>query len=188
MNVSHIAIPYAKALFELAVEKNVLEECLKDMRAVADLCRKNKDFRMMLKSPLIKTDKKKQIFTRIFGESISKLTLTFLLIIIRKKRESFISDIAHVFVELYNEFKGIITTTLKTPIPASDEIRKEILALMKTQTKPEGSIELIEEVNPELIGGFVLQWNDKQYDASVRSQINKMQKSIEKMNLGLKSY
>ena len=86
MIVSHIAVPYAKALFELTLEKNLLEETMKDMQIVADLFEKNKDFRMMLKSPVISEAKKKIIFAKIFENALSKLTFTFLLIIIRKKR------------------------------------------------------------------------------------------------------
>ena len=184
MAVSHIAIPYAKALFELAVERNVLEETLKDIRVIAELCTDNRDFRLMLKSPLINTDKKKIIFTRIFGESISKLTLTYLLIIIRKKRESIIHDISLVFIELYKDYHGILTTLLQTAVPVTDDIRKKVLAVMKEQTSSQ--IELIEEVKEDLIGGFVLQWKDKMYDASIRHQIKKMHKGVARINLYVK--
>jgi F-type H+-transporting ATPase subunit delta len=184
MNVSQIAIPYAKALFELAIETNALEATLKDMNVVAELCNNSRDFRLMLKSPLVKSDKKKIIFTRIFGAVLSKMTFTYLLIIVKKKRESLIHDISVVFVDLYKEYKGILPTTLKTAVPVTDDIRKQVIALMKNQTKKE--IELIEEIKEELIGGFVLQWKDKQYDASIRSQISRMQKEVAKMNLYVK--
>jgi F-type H+-transporting ATPase subunit delta len=186
MNVSHIAIPYAKALFELSVEQNVLEETLQDMKDVAELCKNSREIRLLLKSPLVKTDKKKTIFTRIFGKVLSKLSFTYLLIIIKKKREFIIHDIALVFIELYKDYKGILTTTLKTAVPVTDDIRKSIIGLMKNQTK--GEIELIEEVREELIGGFVLQWKDKQYDASIRSQISRIQKGVAKMNLYVKGF
>ena len=184
MAVSHIAIPYAKALFELAVERNVLEETLKDIKVIAELCSNNRDFRMMLKSPLISTDKKKIIFTRIFGETLSNLTLSYLLIIIRKKRESIIHDIALVFIELYKDYHGILTTTLQTAVPVTDEVRREILAVMKNQTT--GEIDLIEQVKEDQIGGFVLQWKDKMYDASVRNQIKRMHKGVARVNLYVK--
>jgi len=185
MNVSHIAIPYAKALFELSVEQNVLEETLQDMKDVAELCKNSREIRLLLKSPLVKTDKKKTIFTRIFGKVLSKLSFTYLLIIIKKKREFIIHDIALVFIELYKDYKGILTTTLKTAVPITDDIRKSIIGVMKNQTK--GDIELIEEVREELIGGFVLQWKDKMYDASIRNQIKRMHKGVARINLYVKT-
>jgi len=186
MIVSHIAVPYAKALFDLTLEKNLLEETRKDMQVVANLVEKSKDFRMMLKSPVINEGKKRIIFTKIFEKVISKLTFTFLLIIIRKKRESYIGDIAFAFIELYNDHKGILTTTLKTATPVSDDIRLMVKDLMKNQSK--GVVELIEEVNSELIGGFILQWKDKQYNASILKQINRLQRGVTRVNLYKKGF
>jgi F-type H+-transporting ATPase subunit delta len=71
-------------------------------------------------------------------------------------------------------------------VPITDEIRAEVLEVMNKQTK--GSIELIEEVKEELIGGFVLQWKDMQYDASILSQINKMKKGMANINLYKKEF
>ena len=186
MIVSHIAVPYAKALFDLTLEKNLLEETMKDMQVVAALFKESRDFRMMLKSPVISEGKKKIIFARIFEKTLSKLTFTFLLIIIRKKRESYIGDIAFAFLELYNDYKGILATTLKTAVPVSDEIRLMVRDLMKNQSK--GEIELKEEVDPELIGGFILQWKDKQYNASILKQINRLQRGVTRVNLYKKEF
>jgi F-type H+-transporting ATPase subunit delta len=186
MIVSHIAVPYAKALFDLTLEKNSLEETMKDMQVVANLVENSKDFRMMLKSPVISEGKKKIIFARIFEKVLSKLTFTFLLIIIRKKRESYIGDIAFAFIELYNDHKGILTTTLKTATPVNDDIRLMIKNLMKNQTT--GAVELIEEVKAELIGGFILQWKDKQYNASILKQIHRLQRGVTRVNLYKKGF
>ena len=186
MIVSHIAVPYAKALFDLTVEKNMLEETMKDMQVVADLYAANKDFRMMLKSPVISEGKKRIIFTRIFENALSKLTFTFLFIIIRKKRESYIGDIAFAFIELYKDYKGILTTTLKTAVPVTDDIRLRVRDLMKNQSK--GELELVEEVNTELIGGFILQWKDKQYNASILKQLNRLQRGGARVNLYKKGF
>ena len=184
--ISHIAVPYAKALFDFAVEKDAVENVYKDMQALTSLCRSNRDFLLMLKSPIIKTEKKKKILTEIFKDSITEITRGFLKIITSKKRESLLPDMAQAFIYLYKDYKGILTTYLKTAIPVTDEVRKKILELMSNQTN--GSIELIEEVNEELIGGFVLQWKDMQYDTSIQNQINKMKKGMAMINLYKKGF
>ena len=186
MIISHIAPPYAKALFDLSVEKNLLEETMKDMRIIADLVESNKDFRRMLKSPVISEEKKKIIFTRLFEKVLSKLSFTFLIIIIRKKREAFIGDIAFAFIELYEDYKGIVSTRFMTAVPATDDIRKKVIDLMKTHNK--GTIELKEEVNSELIGGFILQWKDKQIDGSISRQLRRLQRGVARVNLYRKGY
>jgi F-type H+-transporting ATPase subunit delta len=88
---------------------------------------------------------------------------------------------ALAFVELYKDYKGILTTNVKSAVPLTDEIRKEILAVMSTQAK--GNIDLVEEIKEELIGGFILQWKDMQYDASILHQVNRMKKGIANINL-----
>ena len=184
--ISHIAVPYAKALFDLAVEKDALEKVYKDMQALTSLCKSNRDFLLMLKSPILKTEKKKKILAEIFKDSVSEITRGFLKIITAKKRESLLPDMAQAFIYLYKEYRGILTTYLKTATPITDEVRKKILELMSSQTL--GSIELIEEVNEELIGGFVLQWKDMQYDTSIHNQINKMKKGMAMINLYKKGF
>jgi len=186
MNISPIAAPYAKALFGLSVEKNQLEETLKDMKLVASVYEECLDFRQMLKSPLINEGKKKTIISMIFEKLISKMTFTFLMILIRKKREAYIGDIAFEFIELYKDYKGILSATLKTAVPASEDLLSQFRELLKTQA--EGEIELAGEVNPELIGGFILRWKDKQYNASIQKQIARLQRGVTRINLYKKGF
>jgi F-type H+-transporting ATPase subunit delta len=174
--ISHIAIPYSRALFGLALETNQLEEIYKDAETLYEVCKSNREFGLMLKSPIIQTSLKLKIITSIFGNKIAKLTLSFLSLITRKKREVLIPDIALAFIDLYKDHKGILPTHLKTAGPITDALRSEVTEIMKKFTGKE--IELIPEVDEELIGGFVLQWNDKQYDSSILSQIKEMRKSL----------
>jgi len=185
-NISHIAVPYAKALFEFALERDAMETVYKDMQALASLCRSNRDFLLMLKSPILKTEKKQKILIAVFKDSISEITQGFLKIITSKKRESLLPDMSIAFVDLYKNYKGILTTYVKSAVPLSDNIRKKILEVMNEQEK--GKVELVEEVKEELIGGFVLQWKDMQYDASILNQINKMRKGIAMINLYKKGF
>jgi F-type H+-transporting ATPase subunit delta len=185
-NISHVAVPYAKALFEFALEKDALENVYKDMKALTSLFKSNRDFLLMMKSPILKTEKKQKILTAVFKDSVSDITRGFLKIITAKKRESLLPDMALAFVDLYKDYKGILPILLKTAGPITEEVRRKVLDIMKNQAK--GSIELVEEVKEELIGGFVLQWKDKQYDASILSQINKMKKGMAMINLYKKGF
>ena len=185
-NISHIAVPYAKALFDFALEKDSMEIVHADMQALTSLCRSNRDFLLMLKSPILKTEKKQKIITAIFKEAFSDITRGFLKIITAKRRESLLPDMAMAFIELYKDYKGILTTVVKTAVPITEEIRKKILEVMNTQAT--GKVDLVEEINEELIGGFVLQWKDMQYDASILNEINKMRKAMAMINLYKKGF
>lgn len=124
-NISHIAVPYAKALFDFAIEKDAIEMVYKDMQALTSLCKSNRDFLLVLKSPILKTEKKQKIFAAVFRNSLSEITLAYLKIITAKRRESLLQDMALAFVDLYKDYKGILTTIVKTAVPVTDEIRKK---------------------------------------------------------------
>jgi len=171
-----LASRYAKALFDFALEQNVLEQVKDDIELVISVCRQNRDFRLMLNSPIIFTDKKESIITEIFGKHIQKMSYHFLLIITRKKRESLIESIATQFIEQYKEFKNIITAQLTTAVQLDPQVKERVIALLKEQTQ--GEIELIEEIKEEMIGGFVLSFKDFQYDASIRKQIKELRKEF----------
>lgn len=181
MSVSHIALPYSRAFLNLAMEKGVLEETLADMKVIAQLCHENRDFRLFLKSPIVQEKKKKAVIKSVFGKTVTPLTFAFLNIIVRKKREGLLPEMVDEFIELYNEHKGILTTTLVTAAPVTEGIRKRAVEIMKKHTQKE--IELKEEVKEELIGGFVLKWEDKQYDASVATQLGKLKRGAAGINL-----
>ncbi len=171
-----LASRYAKALFDFAIEQNVLEQVKDDMDLVVTVCKQNRDFRLMLDSPIIFTDKKETIITEIFGKHIQKISYHFLLIITRKNREALIDGIAKQFIEQYKEFKNITTAELATAVPLDPKVRENVIALLKEQTQ--GEIELIEEIKEEMIGGFVLSYSDFQYDASIKKQIKELKKEF----------
>jgi F-type H+-transporting ATPase subunit delta len=176
MKKTKIAKRYATALFDLAFEQEILEQIKSDMELVVSICQQNKDFRQMLQSPIIYTGKKEAVIQAVFKGHIQQMSLFFLLIITKKRRESVLETIAQQFVVLYKEFKNITTAKLETAVELDQPIREEVIGLLQKQTK--GEIELIEKVNKKLIGGFVLSYDDKQYDASIKKQIKELQRDF----------
>ena len=87
MNYSLIAKRYANALLGLSIEMNVLEKIKKDIDLFISVCNSNKDLRLLLKSPIIKPDKKMAILKDIFEGNIHKISLSYFMIITRKRRE-----------------------------------------------------------------------------------------------------
>jgi len=74
----------------------------------------------------------------------------------------------------------------ETAVPVSEDIRNEIKILMKGQAT--GEIEMQEIVVPDLIGGFILQWKDKQYNASIEKQLKRLQTGVTRVNLYKKDF
>ena len=171
-----VASRYAKSLIDLAVETKQLEEVRKDMQLIKAVCDSNRDFVLLLESPVVKTDKKLAIFKSLFEGKVSKTTSAFLNLIASKRREGYIDDIAREFDEQYKQHKNITTAEVKTAVPLDSKLKKQIMELVKNSVS--GEIELIEKVDPSLIGGFVLTINDKQVDQSVKRKLNDLRKTF----------
>jgi len=186
MKTSLVAGRYAAALFELAVEKNAVEEIYRDAMLVSEICRQSRELRVFLKAPIVQTDLKIKVIRELFGKKVGPVMLMFLLVMVRKKREKFIPEISDQVIENYKEYKNILTVHFSSPVLPDNDIRKKVLELMTQYTG--ANIDLVEEIDNSLIGGFVLNWDDKQYDASIRRQIERMKRGVAKVNLYVKGF
>ena len=167
---SRAASRYVKSLLGLAVEQNALEQVHQDMLLFSRLCDENRGLSLMLHSPVIRHDKKLDILKRIFQNKVNPLTMAFFDIITRKNREPILISIAKEFHNAYNVYKGIGKATLVTAVPLDSGLRSEFEKLVKGYSDKK-QVELIEKVDPDMIGGFVLNIGDRQIDASIRSKI-----------------
>ena len=181
MNESKISVRYAKAIFAFALEKNVLEDVKKDMALVHDVCQQEISFNALLDSPIVKISKKQKIVQEIFKNKISEGTLSFLNLILANKREKFLTNIARNFFKIYRKHKGIKQVIFTSAYQINDELRQNIKNSIKKTFDTE--FELNEIVNEELIGGFVLRIDDRQYDTSVSSKLNKLKRNLINMSL-----
>lgn len=173
-----LASRYAKSLLDLAIERGELEEVFRDMLWIQAVCRSNRDFVKLLKSPVIKTDKKNKILAAVTAGSLGQLTTSFNKLLVDKNREAFLPEIVVAFVRLYQEYKGIQTVKLTTAQPVSDEIRGAIVKQVKTAGDFR-HIELEEKIDEDIIGGFVLQIGDKLIDASVAYDLKQVARQFE---------
>ena len=175
---------YAKSLLELAKEQNTLELCKTDMASVVSLCKNSRELVLLLKSPVIKTDKKLAIIAEVFV-ACSPLVLSFINLITKKKREALLFDIAQGFLDLYKINQGIESAMLTTAVELDEDTRQQVLDFIKKQGVSQ--VDLAEQVDESLIGGAILRLGDKQLDASVARQIKDLKQSFNK-NLYIKDF
>src|SRR5688572_28911536 len=130
MSTYRIASRYAKSLIDLAIEQGKLDRILEDITAFVNAT-KNRDFILLLKSPLVKPDKKEKVMDTLFKDKIDPMTQSFIQIIIRKGRESQLPEIAQEFINQYREIKGISIVNVVSAEPLSNEtielIRKKLI-------------------------------------------------------------
>jgi len=181
MRVNLLAKRYAQALFDLSLENKLEEKVAADMRLVGSVLEENRELRRVLANPVLHDDKKVKILNKIFESDLTELSLRFFSLLIRKRREVYLETICQAFEDIYLDFKNVVNAELTTAMGSDNKIRKEVVEKLKAIT--DKTIVLAENVDEEIIGGFVARLGDYQYDASVATQLRKLRKKYaEKLN------
>lgn len=173
-----LASRYAKSLIDLSIEKGQLEQVYADMQWLHSVCKSNRDFLTLLRSPIITGDKKIKILKAVTGDKLTAITTSFNNLLINKGRESNLPEIAAAFISAYKQYKNINILKLTTASPLSPEVKQALINQVK-KTGGFENIELEEKVDKDIIGGFVLQVGDKMVDASIAYDLRAIAKQFE---------
>jgi F-type H+-transporting ATPase subunit delta len=174
-----LASRYAKSIIDLAIEKNQLEQVYADMQYMNAVCKSSKEFVNLLKSPIVKAEKKVKIIEAVTKGNVSALTAGFNKLLVTKGRENCLPEIINAIIDQYNEIKGIHKVKLTTAVAISDELKKAITTKVSAETGL-GKIELESKVDASLIGGFKLEFNNQLVDASILRDLNDIKKQFSK--------
>jgi F-type H+-transporting ATPase subunit delta len=186
MSIARIASRYAKSLFDLAKDEGKLDKVHEDIlyvKAVAEL----PHFAAVMKNPLIGEEKKEGIFNAVFGEKVDSLTLKTLMVMAEHNREAYLNDICRTFHLLYNKEKYVSTVTLTSAVELSQQSIDNILAEFKSKGIIEAQVELKTKIDPSIIGGFILQFNDRVYNASISYKLDQLRTKFSE-NLYIKNF
>jgi F-type H+-transporting ATPase subunit delta len=176
MNQSKISVRYAKALFQLAIEKNILEDVRKDILLISQSLKEYEQFRLYLKSPVVKPSQKYNLMKEIFTDSVTETSLNFLGLLVQNKRENHLEDISRQFLNVYSKFKGIRSALITTAVLLDESIREKLYKLLSSTYKTE--IDLVAQQDASILGGFILRVGDQQYDASIANGLKRMKTAL----------
>lgn len=174
-----LANRYAKSLVDLAIEQNQLEVVYADMKYLQAVCASSRELVNVLRSPIIQADKKRSILKAVTTGNVSDLTALFNNLLITKGREGELPEVVEAFIDQYNTIKGIHKVKLTTAVELSDTLKNGIIDQVKS-SQNFGTIELDATVNPDLIGGFVLEFNNNLVDASILRDLKDVKKQFSK--------
>jgi F-type H+-transporting ATPase subunit delta len=171
-----VAERYAKSLMELASSSGQLEKAREDMKLIINVYEENHEFTLFLDSPLIKTDKKISILNSIFKGKVSDLSMSFITLLAKNRRESIIREIAKAFEEQYKKNKNILSAVITSAKGLDNTTKLKVAELIRAQLNAE--VELNEKIDASTIGGFMLTIGDKQLDKTVARQLSDMKKQL----------
>ncbi len=176
MNQSKISVRYAKALFEFASERGVLDTVIADVKLLSKSLNEIAELAEVFQNPIVKPSKKKSFVSALLTGKVSKEMIDFLNLVIANNREIYIQDILRNVLDIYRKKAGITAVTLTSATPLSAEQQSSIVDLVKKGKNTE--VELQTNIDPSLLGGFVLRVEDMQYDASVKTRLKQVKNEL----------
>jgi F-type H+-transporting ATPase subunit delta len=169
---------YAKSLLDLAVQKEQLEPVFQDMVLMNNLIKSSPELERVLKSPVIKGDKKEKIVAAVTSDKLGTISSSFFRLLISKGREFYLQEIISTFIKQYKDYRGIHIVSLTTAIPLTEEVKSVIVSRISDAAHLK-QVELKTRVNPDIIGGFIIEVDGRLIDASILYDLNAIKKQFE---------
>ncbi len=179
MSSKRIATRYAKSVLDLAEEQGKLPAIKADFEQLKEAF-KNRDLYLMARSPIIKADQKMDVFRAIFEGKIDALTLTFIEVLTHKGRENILPEVVEAFFDQYRQKMGILSVTMTTAVPADEAILASAKAKILSSGISATQVDIQNIVNPDILGGFQLEYDGKVYDASVATHLRNLKQNLRK--------
>ncbi|WP_454804031.1 ATP synthase F1 subunit delta [Mucilaginibacter phyllosphaerae] len=171
-----VAIRYAKALIDLAEEQKAVETVKDDMVLFYKTVRSSPELGAVLANPIVSYSKKKAILAEIFAAKVSKVSMAMFNIMVDKGRGEVLYAASHEFIALYDIKHNITYAKVVSAAELSEANKKKLLD--EVQKAIGGTVKLNTQVDPSLIGGFVLTVGDRQIDTSVAASLRKIKKDF----------
>ena len=175
MNTNRISVRYAKALFEAALEEKKAEKINNDIQLLSETVI-IPEFRSFLENPVVFPSKKQEVFNAIFKTKVDNLTVNFFRLLTNNKREFYLKAIARNFSDFYRKHYGIKSVELITVFSADKKLKDDVSKIIEKEFNTK--VELSDQMNPDIIGGFILTVGGMQYDTSVSAKLKKIKKEL----------
>ena len=155
MDIGVISVRYARALLKSATDAKIEDAVYTEMQQLAKSYVEVPQLRFTIDNPMLSKEKKEALLLTAVGKKPSELTKVFIQLVLKEDRESVMQFIANSYVTLYRQQKNVIRGRLIT-------------------------VEFETEVNPDIIGGFILEYDTFRMDASVKAKLNSILSTLQK--------
>ena len=178
MDIGVISVRYARALLKSATDASLEDQVYQEMMTMAKSYVDVPQLRQTIDNPMLSKDKKEALLITAAGEKPSVLTRSFISLVLKEDRENVMQFMANSYVTLYRKQKNVIRGKLTTAARVSAETEQKMRKMVESKTQ--GTVEFETEVNPDIIGGFILEYDTFRMDASVKSKLNTILNQLSK--------
>ena len=173
-----IAVPYARALFDFSVQKNIMHQITADFQNLEIFLDKTAELTGYLNNPLIRQDAKREILTKTLQSQVNTETFKFLMLLVDRNRINLLKSIITNYLELVYETASIKMIEVSTAFPFTKVQKNMLIQKLKELTNAR-EIRLIINVDPSLIGGFLIKTDSRVIDFTIKNQLQKLAKHLD---------
>jgi len=174
--ISGIAQRYAKALLLAASKQDAVKEVYEDTQGFLSLLVEEPAFRNFLLSPQVSTEKKQEVIKKAIGPHASHLVVKLIDLLVEKKRFMFVEEIVEAYKNLYEKHMGIVEIRAVTAIQLDESLKAKLRKKLEEETQKTIRLETV--VDPSIIGGVILQMEDKVIDGSIRHKLEMLKRHL----------
>ena len=178
MDIGVISMRYARALLKSATDQKLEDAVYQEMMTVAKSYLDVPALRHTIDNPMLSKDKKEALLIVAAGEKPCTLTKSFIALVLKEDRENVMQFMANSYITLYRKQKNVIRGKLTTAARVTAETEQKMRQMVESKTN--GTVEFETEVNPDIIGGFILEYDTYRMDASVKSKLNNILNTLRK--------
>ena len=175
---SKIAVPYARALFDFSVEKNIMHQITADFQNLDTFFNESSELSEYLNNPVVKQEAKREILAKTLKSQINSETFKFLMVLVKRDRITVLDAIITNYLELVYETASIKMIEVSTAFAFTNLQKNTLIKKLKELTNAR-EIRLVITVDPSLIGGFLIKTNSKVIDFSIKNQLQKLAKHLD---------
>jgi F-type H+-transporting ATPase subunit delta len=175
---SKIAVPYARALFDFSVEKNIMHQITADFQNLDTFLNEASELMDYLNSPVVKTEAKREILAKTLKSQINTETFKFLMVLVDRDRINLLKSVIANYLELVYETASIKMVEVSTAFPFTKLQKNTLIQKLKELTNAR-EIRLIINVDSSLIGGFLIKTDSKVIDFTIKNQLQQLAKHLD---------
>lgn len=169
MDLGLISVRYARALLKAGTEAKLEDRVYQEMRTLSESYIKVPELKFTIDNPMLSKDVKGSLLQTACGENPCELTVAFIKMALKEDREGMMQFIANSYITLYRKQKKLIHAKLSTATSVSSATEQKLRKLVESKTN--GNVDFETEVNPDIIGGFILEYDTYRLDMSVKSKL-----------------
>ncbi len=175
-----IAKKYSNALLQTAKSGNKCENVYNDLLFISETINTNKNLSEFIFNPIVKPEDKKDVVNKVFSFHIDKITLNFLYMLIDKARLNAINEIVYQYIQSYDKINNIVKPLIISAVELDSRQKERLTEKLTGRLMKKVQPEYI--INPDIIGGLIIEIGDKTINCSIKNKFDSMKKQLTKGN------